>query len=159
MKTTRLIGSRCKHGDVFSQAVLIDRGLDHILKGTPFARSDYSVLRVCPQRRIRDEKPESGSPVFWPVSITVRSHLFPFRTQKLSSLVPKIVGWKRPVKIGSRRLLQRKRLNHKWFGRFFHAPKPAGAGGRCPCAGNGFAAGLFILQGDGIMKPGKEQSQ
>ena len=41
----------------------------------------------------------------WPVSMTVRFHLFPFRTQKLSSLVPKIVGWKRPVKIGRCRLL------------------------------------------------------
>ena len=41
----------------------------------------------------------------WPVSMTVRNHLFPFRTQKLSSLVPKIVGWKRPVKIGRCRLL------------------------------------------------------
>ena len=37
------------------------------------------------------------------VSMTVRFHLFPFRTQKLSSLVPKIVRWKRRVKIGSRR--------------------------------------------------------
>ena len=37
---------------------------------------------------------------------TVRFHLFPFRTQKLSSLVPKIVGWKRPVKIGRCRLLK-----------------------------------------------------
>ena len=37
--------------------------------------------------------------------MTVRFHLFPFRTQKLSSLVPKIVSWKRLVKIGSRRLL------------------------------------------------------
>ena len=41
------------------------------------------------------------------VSMTVRSHLFPFRTQKLSSLVPKIVSWKRLVKIGSRRLEQK----------------------------------------------------
>ena len=40
-----------------------------------------------------------------PVSMTVRFHLFPFRTQKLSSLVPTIVGWKRPVKIGRCRLL------------------------------------------------------
>ena len=40
----------------------------------------------------------------WSVSMTVRFHLFPFRTQKLSSLVPKIVRWKRRVKIGSRRL-------------------------------------------------------
>ena len=38
--------------------------------------------------------------------MTVRFHLFPFRTQKLSSLVPKIVRWKRRVKIGSRRLEQ-----------------------------------------------------
>ena len=37
--------------------------------------------------------------------MTVRFHLFPFRTQKLSLLVPKIVSWKRLVKIGSRRLL------------------------------------------------------
>ena len=27
-------------------------------------------------------------------------HLFPYRTQKLSPVVPKIVGWRRPVKIG-----------------------------------------------------------
>ena len=41
---------------------------------------------------------------YWSVTMTVRFHLFPFRTQKLSSLVPKIVRWKRRVKIGSRRL-------------------------------------------------------
>ena len=39
-----------------------------------------------------------------PVPITRRSHLFPFRTQKLSSVVPKILGWRRPGKIGRRRL-------------------------------------------------------
>ena len=37
--------------------------------------------------------------------MTVRFHLFPFRTQKLSSLVPKIVDWRRSVKIGRCRLL------------------------------------------------------
>ena len=42
--------------------------------------------------------------------MTVRSHLFPFRTQKLSSLVPKIVGWTRPVKIGRCRRLSSIRL-------------------------------------------------
>ena len=36
--------------------------------------------------------------------MTQRSHLFPFRTQKLSSVVPKILGWRRPGKIGRRRL-------------------------------------------------------
>ena len=43
----------------------------------------------------------------WSVSMTVRFHLFPFRTQKLSLLVPKIVSWKRLVKISSRRLKKR----------------------------------------------------
>ena len=36
--------------------------------------------------------------------MTQRFHLFPFRTQKLSSVVPKIVGWRRPAKIGRCRL-------------------------------------------------------
>jgi hypothetical protein len=36
----------------------------------------------------------------FPVAITERSHLFPFRTQKLSSPVLTILGWRRPGKIG-----------------------------------------------------------
>ena len=39
-----------------------------------------------------------------PVSYT---HLDVYKRQKLSSLVPKIVRWKRRVKIGSRRLEQK----------------------------------------------------
>ena len=35
-----------------------------------------------------------------PVPMTPRIHLFPFRTQKLSLVVPKILGWRRPGKIG-----------------------------------------------------------
>ena len=34
------------------------------------------------------------------VSMTLRVHLFPYRTQKLSSVVPTIVVWRRAVKIG-----------------------------------------------------------
>ena len=34
------------------------------------------------------------------VLMTVRVHPFPFRTRKLSSLVPTILGWKRPGTIG-----------------------------------------------------------
>ena len=34
------------------------------------------------------------------MSIASRVHLFPYRTQKLSSIVPKILGWKRPGKLG-----------------------------------------------------------
>ena len=36
--------------------------------------------------------------------MTPRTHLFPFRTQKLSLVVPKILGWRRPGKIGRCRL-------------------------------------------------------
>ena len=39
MKTTRLIGTRCKCSDAFSQGVLIGRGLDQVLFiDTLFAR-------------------------------------------------------------------------------------------------------------------------
>ena len=34
------------------------------------------------------------------VLMTMRVHPFPFRTRKLSSSVPKILGWRRPGKIG-----------------------------------------------------------
>ncbi len=34
--------------------------------------------------------------------MTQRVHLFPFRTQKLSSVVPKILAWRRAGKIGKR---------------------------------------------------------
>ena len=32
--------------------------------------------------------------------MTLRVHPFPYRTRKLSSVVPKILGWRRPGKIG-----------------------------------------------------------
>ncbi len=35
--------------------------------------------------------------------LTQRVHPFPFRTRKLSFAVPKILGWRRPGKIGQRR--------------------------------------------------------
>ena len=35
-----------------------------------------------------------------PVVMTERSHLFPSRTQQLSSPVPKVLGWTRPGRIG-----------------------------------------------------------
>ena len=35
------------------------------------------------------------------VLIRVRVHPFPFRTRQLSSLLPTILGWRRPGKIGS----------------------------------------------------------
>ena len=104
----------CKWSDPFSKRVLIGRGLDHNSLETLKSQrknvsSDYSVLKARPSKKhwtkynryvILGQSDRS-------VSMTVRFHLFPFRTQKLSSLVPKIVRWKRRVKIGSRRLEQK----------------------------------------------------
>ena len=100
----------CKWSDPFSKRVLIGRGLDHnsleYLKSTR-SSSDYSVLKARPSKKYWTAAQKCAILIQSDrsVSMTVRSHLFPFRTQKLSSLVPKIVSWKRLVKIGSRRLL------------------------------------------------------
>ena len=50
-----------------------------------------------PKAEAKDTKLASTKSVL----IAVRVHPFPFRTRKLSSLVPKILGWQRPGKIGS----------------------------------------------------------
>ncbi len=52
------------------------------------------------KRRDEDAKGESPKAASKPVPMTPRFHLFPFRTQKLSLVVPKILGWRRPGKIG-----------------------------------------------------------
>ena len=102
MKTTRLIGVKCKRGDAFSWHVLIGRGLDPnlamvLLEATQLL---FSFEGACLQKRYA----KAECLAYRPVPITRRSHLFPFRTQKLSSVVPKILGWRRPGKIGRCRL-------------------------------------------------------
>ena len=70
--------------------------------------------------------------------MTVRFHLFPFRTQQLSSLVPKIVSWKRLVKIGSRRLDQnalREILERFFVRKHLYDPKTAPPRGKLQRSG------------------------
>ena len=43
-------------------------------------------------------------PIRFPVVITKGFHLFPSRTQKLSPSVPKVLGWRRPGRIGRCRI-------------------------------------------------------
>ena len=45
------------------------------------------------------------------VLIAVRVHPFPSRTRQLSSLAPKILGWRRPGKIGSADTIERSGLD------------------------------------------------
>ena len=88
--------------------------------------SDYSVLKARPSKKYWTKYDKHAILVQSDrsVSMTVRFHLFPFRTQKLSSLVPKIVRWKRRVKIGSRRLEQ-KAL--RWMSQGFFIAQKYGA--------------------------------
>ena len=88
MKTTRLIGCKCKYGDIFSLAILIGRGLDQVLSW--FEKSCF-LFNV----KFDDLLASHFENVYvlqQSVLLAMRIHLFPFRTQKLSSSVSKILG-------------------------------------------------------------------
>ena len=89
----QLIGRVCKHRNMFSWPVLTPEDLTTSYVQLSNIQNTKSWIIFLMQS--------------WgyklstiPVVITARPHLFPSRTQKLSSLVPKILGWRRPGKIG-----------------------------------------------------------
>ena len=53
-----------------------------------------------------------------PVTMAKGSHLFPYRTQKLSLSAPMVLGWRRPGRVGRCRIPNEKRLHS--CGVFFH---------------------------------------
>ena len=129
MKTTWLIGCVCKSGDTFSLAVLIDRGLD--LQIRRMLRTFFGGRRCDARHHSRSSLTHSFLvPLFSSqglvkaspnelVLMTVRVHLFPSRTQQLSSLVPTILGWKRPGKIGRRQHKRQPPRRNPWRFVFF----------------------------------------
>ena len=107
-----VIGCVCKYGDVFSLAVLIDRGLDQQnstrrsedqgqrtarcaggCKVQAYLEAHRTVIEIFVQFSGYSLKKKL-------VSMAMRVHPFPYRTRKLSSFAPTILGWKRPGKIG-----------------------------------------------------------
>ena len=91
---TSLIGREWKRGDAWSGPELIRRGLDFEMMsgvGIFFLLSFEGARALAPLR---------------PVTMPVWPHLFPFQTQKLSTRRPKVLGWRRPGRIGCRRLLK-----------------------------------------------------
>ena len=124
----RLIGRRCKCSNACSWPILIGRGL--ILKRF----ENQSKLRNIPSehtKRASWEKPWTLLKRYYAVvnlqwrfkdylkcilstwkscyisiavTIALRSHLFSFRTQKLSSIAPKVLSWQRLGRIGSCRI-------------------------------------------------------
>ena len=82
----------------------------------------YMSTAGCEQQHSQMENPQAENPV----TIARRSHLFPSRTQKLSSLAPMILGGKLPGKVGRCRFflvqniftIQRKDSSHAVFFHF-----------------------------------------
>ena len=105
----QLIGRACKHSNMFSLPVLTPEDLT-----TSYVQFSYEEAQCVKESRNNDFsfwklvfyvvlKVQKPSTI--PVVITLRSHLFPFRTQKLSSVVPKILSWRRLGKIGCCRII------------------------------------------------------
>ena len=49
-----------------------------------------------------------------PVTMAKGSHLFPYRTQKLSLSAPMVLGWRRPGRVGRCRIPNQKELSKCW---------------------------------------------
>ena len=103
----QLIGRACKHSNMFSLPVLTPEDLTTsyvqlLLRRNTIKRisNKFLLLELVFYVVLKVQKPSTI-----PVVITLRSHLFPFRTQKLSSMVPKILSWRRLGKIGCCRIL------------------------------------------------------
>src|SRR5262249_45824487 len=89
--TTRLIGRRCTHGNVFSRPVLIGRGLDRTLFQMTFVLA-MKFSGSCRDRQIN------------PVAMAAGPHPFPFRTRQLSPPAPLALGGRSPRRVGRRRV-------------------------------------------------------
>ena len=74
------------------------------------------MSKLLPKAEARDTKFTATKSVL----IAVRVHPFPSRTRQLSSLAPKILGWRRPGKIGS---ADTKRRAVKGLSAFFDFPR------------------------------------
>ena len=64
---------------------------------------------LTPERRTRDDATISGGN-------GEGDHLFPYRTQKLSPSAPMVLGWKRPGRVG------RRRIPHGQWSHVLHCP-------------------------------------
>ena len=96
-----LIGLMCKRGDTFSLQVLIGRGLFLLIL---VKLSSSSITFALFSSSIKS------------VLIAMRSHPFPFRTRKLSSLTLMILGWRRPGKVKRcRYFIKRKLITVSFF--------------------------------------------
>ena len=79
------------------RAVEIDNPSEIQRSGFARERRHSEMREFSPKAEAKDMELVSTKSVL----IAVRVHPFPSRTRQLSSLAPKILGWRRPGKIGS----------------------------------------------------------
>ena len=93
--------------------ILIGRGLDleKLLEKRESAGSIAEDLDLCgfedAGSRSESEGEEKEKRIQFPVTIAGGYHLFPYRTQKLRLQTLKVLGWKRPGRLGRRRISPR----------------------------------------------------
>ena len=95
-----MIGRRWKCGNAWSLTILIGRGLDFKVlrrKGPRDIHHPLFFMCGCQGASLENLIP-------FPVAMAKGSHLFPYRTQKLSPSAPMVLGWTRPGRIGRRRI-------------------------------------------------------
>ena len=77
-------------------------------KPEPKAAGENKVLKQSGRERRSEEEIRVGQTRFiqyqFPVTMARGSHLFPYRTQKLSLSALMVLGWKRPGRVGRRRI-------------------------------------------------------
>ena len=83
-----LIGHRCKCSNVLSWVILIGRGLDQEKDGIKEFKQRSEIGK------------ETNIVLSNSVAIAQRTHPYPYRTRKLSSVALMILGWWRPGKVG-----------------------------------------------------------
>ena len=89
-----------------------------LLAGSIYSALAQSVEHAAVNRSVVGSSPTSGA---IPVMMATRIHLFPFRTQKLSSSTAKVLSHPRLGRIASCRISEKRNRNHKLRLRLFFA--------------------------------------
>ena len=106
------IGHRWKSGNVWSLMILIGRGLDPTgieKRPTESKKAQQGRVARCGSWMCSFEGARKRARRI-PVTMAKGIHLFPYRTQKLSLSAPRVLGWRRPGRVGRCRKQERRDL-------------------------------------------------
>ena len=81
-----------------------EAGESRLSRAKQLTERPEKAVREDSQTGKTDRKRPERRPFTIPVTIARGNHLYPSRTQKLSLLAPKVLGWQRPGRSGRRRI-------------------------------------------------------